>query len=292
MVGLPLQVHDNRLRGATLKRRNAADSTVLSTTILASALIVIVGAAYVAANNAINYQVESAEFDQAQNVLLSFAKVVKNVMLTPHSSGYVRSSFWKTIPQFEKASQNLTLTISDSGNNQTYNIGQNIIKIKGGYTIGVLTPRNLLGTDSLNFTDPSGSLARVRVFQSDGAWVSLDYSRVRCVYIGSSDYYNSTIDGYESLNVFEITLVNLTFGTFEPESQVLIIAENLGMNAEPESPIKVSNNTIIQVRLSSGEQSPPIDLADLISIQGGNPGKPILINLIIVDIECSMLKGV
>jgi len=273
-----------------LKRENAADSTVLSTVILASALIVIVGAAYVAANNAINYQVENAEFEQAQNVLVSLAKVIKNVMLNPHSSGYVRSSFWKTIPQFEETSGNLTLTISDSGKNWTYNVGQNIIKIKGGYTIGVLTPRNLLGDGSLLFTDPSGSLARVRVFQSNGAWVSLDYSRVRCVYIGSSDYYNSTIDDYESLNIVEITLINLTFGTFEPESQVLITAENLGMNAE--QPIKASNNTFVQVRLSTGEYTDPIDLADLISRQGGNPGKPILINLVIVDTECSMLKGV
>jgi len=273
-----------------LKRSDAADSTVLSTIILASALIVIVGAAYAAANNTVNYQLESAQFEQAQNVLVSLARVIKNAMLNPFSSGYVRSSFWKTIPQFEDTDENMTLTIADIGENWTYNIDINAIKIKGGPMIGVLTPRTILGNDnndSLLFTDAGGSLGRVRVFQSDGAWTSLEYSRVRCVYIGSSDYYNGT--GYESYNVFEITLINLTFGTFEPETQALITVQNRGLNVQ--EPIEVSNNTSVSVSLNGGERQEIRDLAVLVSEKGGDPGKPVLVNVVIVNIECSLLKG-
>jgi len=276
-----------------LKRSNAADSTVLSTIILASALIVIVGAAYVAANNAVNYQLENAQFEQAQNVLVSLARVVKNVMLNPFSSGYVRSSFWKTIPHFEDTDENMTITIVDVAENRTYTnitLDINAIKIKGGPMIGVLTPKTILGNDdndSLLFTEASGSLGRVRVFQSDGAWASLDYSRVRCVYTGTSDYYNGT--DYESFNVFEITLVNLTFGTFEPETQVLITVQNRGLNVQ--EPIEASNNTSVSVSLNGGEQQETRDLALLVSELGGDPNLPVLVNVVIVNVECSMLKG-
>ena len=277
-----------------MKRSDAADSTVLSTIILASALIVIVGAAYAAANNTVNYQLESAQFEQAQNVLVSLARVIKNAMLNPFSSGYVRSSFWKTIPQFEDTDENMTLTIADIGENWTYNIDINAIKIKGGPMIGVLTPRTILGNDnndSLLFTDAGGSLAQVRIFQSNGAWVSLDYQRVRCVYIGNSTYYNGA--EYESFNVFEVTMVNFTFGTFQPETQVLITVQNLGFGNGDDGPgpKQFSNNTSVSISLNGGEQQETYQLADLVSEQGGDPSKPVLVNVVIVNIECSMLKG-
>jgi len=264
-------------------RRNLAVSTVLSTIILSSVLLVIVGIASFAANNAVNAQIENAQFDQAKNVLLSLTQVVKKVMFTPQSSGYVRSSFWNTIPQFVETGENLTVTIVDDDKNWAYHVPANIIKIKGGRYVGVLTPANLLGNDSLLLTDASSSLGRVKAFQSDGAWTSLDYLRVRCVYIGTSNYFNGI--SYERFNVVEITIVNFTFGVFEPGNQVFITVQNLGITALPS--IQVSDNFTLHVSLTSGGVSANCTLTKL----GGETGKPVLINLIFVNIEISMLKG-
>ena len=273
-------------RRGKLKGRNVAVSTLLSTTILASVLIIIVGAASFAANNAVNAHVENAQFDQAKNVLRSLAKVIKDAMLTSHSSGYVRSSFWKTIPQFENTQENLTLTIEDGAENWTYQVNQNAIKIKGGSLVGVLTPKTIWGNDSLLFTTPSGTLGRVRVFQSNGAWVSLDYSRTRCVYVGASDYYVGT--GYESFNTVEVTVMNLTFGVFEPGTEASMIVENLGVSVEP--PIQVSKDAVFHVSLSGGESADPLPLAELVSNGNGDPEKPALVNVAFINIKVSMLR--
>jgi len=274
-----------------LKRTKMATSTVLSTVILASVLIVIVGAAYVAADNAIDLQIENAQFDQAKNVMLSLTNVIKSVLLNPHSSGYVRSSFWNTVPQFERTNGNLTLTIVDSINNETLDayVTKNVVKIKGGQLVGVLTPTDLLGNSTDRLINASDSLGTVRVFQSDGAWVSLDYLRVRCVYIGSSNYYTGT--GYESFNLFEITLVNVTFGVFEPGTQAFITVQNLGITPVPMPPDGWSNSTTVQVSLDGGESEGPYVLGDMVEEKGGDPAKPILINLAIVNIEVSMFRG-
>jgi len=266
-----------------LKRKDVGVSTVISTIILSSVLLVIIGIASYAANNTVNAQIENAEFEQAGNVLLSTAQVVKRVMFTPRSSGYVRSSFSNTIPQFVKTGENLTISIVDGDKNWSYYFPVNIIRIKGGRQVGVLTPQDLLGEGSLLLTESSGSLGRVRVFQSDGACVSLDYLRVRSIYAGVSDYFNGT--GYEGFNVVEITLVNLTFGVFEPGTQALITIQNLGVTAIPT--IQASKNFIINVSLTSGETPANCTLSDL----GGDPQKQVLINLNFVNIEVSMLKG-
>ncbi len=266
-----------------MKRRNMAISTALSTVILSSVLLVIVGVSSYAASNAVNFQIENSQFDQAKNILLALSQVIKKVMFISHSSGYVRCSFLNTIPQFVKASGYMTLTINSEGGNWTYTIPVNVIRIKGGRFVGVLTPRNLLGDNSLLLTNVSSPLGRVYTFQSDGAWVALDYMRARCVYMGTSDYFNGT--GYERFNVVEITLVNLTFGIFEPETQAYITSQNLGIEADP--PIQVSGNFTIKVNLTSTGEEVSCSLTDL----GGNPEYPTLVNLVFINIEVSILKG-
>jgi hypothetical protein len=272
-----------------MKKKDLAISTVLSTTILASTLLVIVGVSSYAAINAVNAQIENVQFEQAKNVLLSVSQIVKKVMYTPHSSGYVRSSFWMTVPYFIRTNENLTINLIDDGENITFDLPVNIIKIKGGPQVGILTPQNILGEEVLLYTKISGSLGNVRVFQSEGAWTSLDYLRARCNYIGTTNYYDGNNWNNETVNVIEITVLNLDFGIFIPGKQAFITVENLGITSEL---FQVSNNTTIDISITDKEFSESSKLSDLIEEAGGNPEKPIWIRLNFINIEVSMLEGV
>jgi hypothetical protein len=265
-----------------LRRRRSGMSNVLSTIILASTLLIIVQVASIYASNSVNIQVENAHFDQSKNVLLSLTHVIGQTMLSPDSSGYVRTSFSKTYPQFVNTGQNLSLTFIDGSLNWTYRFPINIIKIRGGQNVGVSVPRILYGEDTTILKNASGPLGRVKVYQDNGAWLSLDYSQVRCAYVGTTDFFNGT--GYQSYNEVEISVVNMTFGSFNPADQTLVTAQNMGIATEPF--IQVSSNCIVRVQLSGGT---PVNLA-LINL-GGNPARPILITIVPIDICVSMTSG-
>jgi hypothetical protein len=68
-----------------------------------------------------------------------------------------------------------------------------------------------MGQGKLILTDISDSLGRARVYQSSGAWTSLDYLRASCIDTGTVDYYNPTLSSYETYRVIEITMIKLTF---------------------------------------------------------------------------------
>lgn len=248
---------------------------------ISSVILVIVGIASFAANNTVNAHIEEAQFEQAKNVMLAVDKIIKRVMFKPHSSGYIQSSFWKMVPQFTETGENLTLTIDLGSQNWTYKIPINIVRIKGGSYIGITTPKNLLGNNCTLLTNPEGSLGRISIYQSDGAWISLDYARVRCIYTGTSEYFNGSV--YENFNVIEITMINMTFGIFEPGNQAFITIQNLGINSE--NRLEVSGNFEIKVSSLDGEETK--SLVEL----GGDPDIPTLINLVFVKVEVSILKG-
>ena len=264
-----------------MKEKNRALSIPLSTIILASVLIIIVGVASFAANNAVNAQLEETQFEQAKNVMLAIDGIVKKVLFAHQSSGYVKSSFWKTTPQFIRTGENLTLIIDAGTANWTYQIPVNIIKVKGGPHVGVTVSKNIIGNDSLLLTDMSSSIGRVSIYQSDGAWVSLDYSRVRCVYTGIWEYFNGS--DYESFNVVEITMINLTFGTVETGTQVFIMIRNLGVNSK--SITDVSGNFEVKVVSPEGEEVKSLEEL------GGDPSKRTIINLVFVNVEVSVMRS-
>ncbi len=269
-----------------MDRGHAAESTVLSTIILASVLLVLIGIAFFAANNAVTAQVENVQFDQAKNVLLSLDQIVKKGMLVPQSYGYIRTSFLNTIPQFHYSGEDLLLTVSGY-ENHTYEIQTNIIQIRGGSHVGVLEPQIVRGEESLILTSASSSLGCVKVLQSNGACVSLDYARVRCIYAGVSNYYNGTGWDENGSNVFEITLMNVTFGTFEVGTQAYITVRNVGVNAA--STIQAPKEASIHVSLGGEESS--CTLADLVASYGGDPDRAAVIRVIIVNVEVSILNG-
>lgn len=261
-----------------MARSNLAVSTVLSTVILTSVLLVVVITASFSANNVVNSQIENAQFDQAKNVMLALDNVVKKVMFKPHSSGYVRTSFWTTIPFLEETGENLTV-LADGNPEQEIPI--NIVKIQGGRGVTSPNTEDLVGGGSLLLTAISDSLGRVHVFYSGAPWVSLDYCRVRCVYSGTVEFFNGT--GYDTYNLIEVTILKVSFGASQVQDKASFIVQNTGTEAEQR---QFSGNFSIGVQNQELEET--VYLTDL----GGDPSHPTLINFLVVRIEISILGGV
>jgi len=256
-------------------------STVLSSIILASVLLVIVGTASYTANNAINFQLEEAQFEQAKNVIISLDKLIKKAKFSTGSSGYVRASFQNMEPQFTQGDYNLTLTLSGGTQNWTYNFPINTLKIKAGSYVGINGHENLIGTNSVFVDNLYDSLGRVSIYQLNGAWLTLDYSRARCLYTGVTDFYNGT--DYEAFNIFEVTLINITIGEVDVATNSFLIAENIGLST---AFIEIAGNFEITVTSETDETSK--SLVDL----GGDPAKGSLVNMVFINMKISIFGGV
>jgi len=260
-----------------LTKSNLGVSTVLSTVILTSVLCVIVFTASYVANDAINGQIENAQFDQAKNVMLALDKLIKRVIYKPESSGYVKTSFWTVTPYFTETGEELEVWID--GEKIPINIPVNVVKIRGGPRTSVATDQELIGNEKLLLTNISDSLGRVRIYQSAGAWITLDYSRVRCIYTGT--FKNLKED--KTYNYVEITVINVTFGTFGVQEKASFTVKNIGL--APIQRTKASDFTIGAQK--SGAEPEACTLAQL----GGNPSNPTLINLVVVNVKISLEGG-
>mgnify|MGYP001080626070 CR=1 FL=1 len=262
-----------------LRKANLGVSTVLSTAILTSVLCIIVFTASYVANDAINGQIENAQFDQAKNVMLALDKLIKRLVYKPESSGYVKTSFWTVTPYFTETGEKLEVWIDG---NRTLEVPVNVVKIKGGPRTSVATPQNLIGNDTLLLTKISGSLGWVHTYQSAGAWIELNYSRIRCINAGTMQYFNGT--GYEPYNFIEITIVKIIFKDFEVQEQASFTVRNAGL--VPIQKEMEAGDFTIRVQKSGGA-SDECTLSDLEGITNYKT----LINLVVVNIEISLEGG-
>jgi hypothetical protein len=261
-------------------------STVLETVILTSVLIAIVFTAAYVANNAINGQIENAQFNQAENVMLALNQLITRLIYQPESSGYIETSFWTVTPYFVQTGQNLIIKVLKGGQQISglqATVPVNIVKIEGGSRASVAAKQNLIGNENLILTSISDSLGLVQIYQSVGAWISLDYSRVRCINNGVIQYWNGT--GYQPYNFIEITVIKITFKDFFAEQQASFTAKNTGL-----VPIQNNTNTAgdftILVQKSDGTSN-----TCTLSSLGGNINYKTLINMVVVNIEISLEGG-
>lgn len=256
-------------------------SPVIAAIILASVLGIIVFVASNLANDIVDAQVEDAQFEQAKYVMLSLDKLIKRIMYEPESSGYIRTSFWKVTPYFEREVGNLTVEAPEL----EITIPINVIKIKGGPRVGVPAKQNLLGDESPIITDLTKPLGNIKVYQEKGAWISLDYARIRCILTGKNiAYYNGT--RYEPYNTVEITLIRIEFKDFRAGEQASFIARNVKIISMQRKMDR--GDFTITVKRTDLNRVESICLSDL----GGDPGCKTLLNAAIITIEVSILEGV
>jgi len=254
-------------------------SEVISSVILTSVIMVIVITSAYYANDVIRYNLESVEFDQAINSLLSLERMVDKIMFNPGSTCSIRTSFKTTCPYF---TQDGTLVIF-ANETEIASISENAFRIKGGESVGVSLSFDYVGNHSKLIVGLNEPLGCVRKYQNQGAWVSLDYFRIRCVYSGVMSYYNGTNPEPKRRNVVEILAVQLNSSDLNPMERSRVILENL--DVQTQQIILPQGNFSITVQFNGNEES--VSLTSL----GGNPEIPTLINLTTVRFKITVLGG-
>jgi hypothetical protein len=232
-------------------------------------------------NSILNYNVESVQFDQAVNAVLSLERMAKKIMFKPQSTGTIKTSFVTTDPNIVQEG-NLIIQI---GVYKLTSIPVYSFKILGGESVGVSFPQDYVGGDSLLLVGLDGSLSYVRKYQDQGAWVSLDYGRIRCIYCGEMNYYNGTNPIPTKRNVVEITAVRLSSGGISPLERSRIILENTGIQTQ-QIELEPGDFTIMVQFPSKGSKS-----VSLYFDLHGNTTLSTLVDFSIIDFKITVLGG-
>jgi hypothetical protein len=247
-------------------------------------MVVIIVTASFYANDVLSFNVESVQFDQAVNAVLSLERIAQKIMFKPQSIGSVKTSFVTTDPHVDQQEEPLVILIrNETTSIPIASILVKSFKVQGGERVGVSFSQYYVGNSSLLLVGLDGSISCIQKYQDQGAWVSLDYGRIRCVYCGEMNYYNGTNPVPVKRNVIEITAIRLSSGEISPLDRSRIILKNTGIQTQ-----QIEHGTgdfDIMVQFSGDEDS--VSLTGL----GGNANLSTLINLSIIDLEITVLGG-
>lgn len=191
------------------RTQRKAMSAVLSTIILSAAILSITMAAIFVSNFILGQQLDQSEFEQVKNNILTLVDIIEHVAVTPGSSGYVQMNLRTAHPNFINNSGTITVTVN--GMPTLINGITGLLKVGGGNYVGVGTgPEVLVGKNCLIVRNASDPLGYVYIIQQNGAWLNMDYSRVKASYMGVFMFY----EGTQNINrsVIRIAFINITFG--------------------------------------------------------------------------------
>jgi len=247
-------------------------SVVLSAIVVAATTLTITVAALMFSDNVLKVQLDVSEYEQAKNMLVTLADLVEDVSASPLSAHYVRFNVRTSTPRFVPGIRDISVTVS--GQASPVIVGKTgIVEVKGGPLVGTVSMNTLLGEDRLIVDDVSKPLARVYEHQTDGAWITLDYSRVRVTSLGCFYYYDAgnNLSGY--LNAVRIAFVNLTIGTTIGSGSLDIVVRSL--STELETAIIQSNVVTLSVILD-GDRTEELTINGLEKIVSGGVEKDVI----------------
>lgn len=258
-----------------LVRNGRGLSPVVSTVILTSTILAMVLSTSYLANDLLTNQMENAEFDVAKDVMDALNNMVKEVLYKPYSSRYVKTGFRTTMPNLHNTAETINVWTKVDDEPIEYLIQNNpisIVTIKGGTSVTDLS-MDVIGTSSVLLNDFT-SLGHLFIQRSDQVELILDFSRIRCIYSGS-------LNVSQEYNIIEAVFVNMTTGSIQLNDRAVIMVRNLG--------------TTISQHLYQGTLTIGINDTrgyDDAILYSDLPHESTLINLMVIDIEISIVGGV
>jgi len=255
------------------KRSNAlrkGASVVLSAIIVAATTLTITVAALSFSDSVLKVQLDVSEYEQAKNMLITLADMIEDVSASPLSAHYVRFNMRTSRPCFVSATYDVTVMVSGQAVIQGKT---GIVEVEGGPLVGTVDMNPLLGSDCLIVNDVSKPLARVYEHQSNGAWITLDYSRVRVTNLGCFYYYDAGngLSGY--LNAVRIAFVNLTIGAISGSESLDIVVRSFPTVLK--TSVISSNNVTVSVVLN-GVRTEQLTVVGLNTVVVGGIQKPVI----------------
>ncbi|MBS7610506.1 hypothetical protein KEJ19_08165 [Candidatus Bathyarchaeota archaeon] len=261
------------LRGAL--RSPSGDSIVFSTVIVSSVILMIAIVTASVANNVLELQMQAAEFENAKTGMRLLADLITDVGLRHGSGGSVR--FNARAGGFNVERIETKLQVNYSKNNdmlELFNVPSLVtLSFRGGRAMSTYKD-TLIGNECLIVTAASMPLGYLWTEQRNGAWIRLNFNRVRILESGIVN-----ING-ENYNYVDITFIQLEPGTYlgsyPPTLNVKV--QNLGVTVF--SVNTNSNNIIIKVDIGGKNET------TLIQTQ-----YPIILTVTIARVSISLAGG-
>lgn len=225
------------------RRRNRGISPIISTIIITSTLLIILVVASFVATNILNLQMEDSEFEQAKSNMSLLDSVIQDVALRPGAGGYVQFNERTGGVGINQTTNSITI-VDNQKKPQTLGSWSTLLALVyhgGSQVSGVAT--NITGSPSPNvkMSDP---LSFLRVEVGNGAWVKLDYNRVRAVSMGP------IVANGSAYNFYDITFIHLVKGNITGTSgNVNVNVQNLGINTISYT---YEGGVTVTVRLNTG----------------------------------------
>ncbi|MCS7140517.1 MAG: hypothetical protein N3F04_05475 [Candidatus Nezhaarchaeota archaeon] len=201
--------------GKPLNRRGI--SPAVSTAIITTVLLILLAIASAFAINMLEIQAQNIEFEQAKTTMLILDKTIIDVSLRRGAASTIAFNQRSGgIGIYEGEKMSMTISCGNLSWNRT--ITPYIIKYRGGSMVSAVEV-NLTDPGGLIVNDPSKPLGYVRIEVEDGAWIVLDYNRVRV-----------TIN--KRLGTMDVYFIRLKPGVFADSDTVTVRAQNKGINME------------------------------------------------------------
>ncbi|MEM1998033.1 MAG: hypothetical protein QW241_07510 [Candidatus Bathyarchaeia archaeon] len=215
-----MQVHIKPVRdfkGVSAAADKRAVSPVISTVIITATLLIILVVASSLAISMLEIQMQNSEFEQAKTAMLLLDRTIMDVSLRPGAASSV---------QFNQRSGGIGLYEGEalsieirSGSNSIWSktINSYVVKYRGG---------SMVSAAKADLTDPGGlivdmsrPLGHVRIESGNGAWIILEYNRVR-------------ITVNRELGTMDIYLIRLEPGVFGGSGTVNVRVQNKEIKVE------------------------------------------------------------
>jgi len=213
-----------------------AVSPVISTVIITATLLIILVVASSLAISMLEIQMQNSEFEQAKTAMLLLDRTIMDVSLRPGAASSV---------QFNQRSGGIGLykgevikveILSSSNTIWSRTVNSHMVKYRGG---------SMVSAAEANLTDPGGlivdmskPLGYIRIESGNGAWIVLDYDRVRV-----------TVN--REIGTMDIYLIRLEPGVFGGSGTVSVRVQNKEIKVE--SITLSESNLTVRVEVGSKE---------------------------------------
>lgn len=257
-------------------------SIVFSTVIVSSVILMIAIVTASVANNVLELQMQAAEFENAKMGMRLLEELITDVGLRHGSGGSVRFNARAGGFNVNVVERKFTVQWKSSSDNSYQNIPEldfpSLVNLsfRGGSLMSTYDS-NLAGSPDLFIEDPSSSLGYLRTEQKNGAWIRLDFNRIRIIRSGTVSMNGQR---YFYVGITFIRLIPGSYGgSYPPTLNVKV--QNLGI--EVASKNTYSNSIKIRI-LIGGQESSEYEIASGEDI-------PIVLTVTVAKVSVSLTGG-
>lgn len=271
-------------------------SEVHATVILVSVtLSMIIAAVFFAQINLVT-QSEATEFENGKASMISLAKAIEGLSLKGDAS-YTRFAINSGGLSLREGTERITIRVWDDEKNVEWDLGRiNLIRLRGGGGVSGAFFQVLQGDKNIDSKeelldrylmirpDNPGSMGVVYQEWDAGAWIVVDFGRVRVVPSGAMPSTDDGLTWYRA-NTVQITFFNITWGEFSGRGTFDVCMRV--KDVKNYSPEKFYSSEV-NVRVERGPDSNPAYYNDEYTVLGSSGAAITFVYLTVVEVEISV----